>query len=289
MTNTQKSTYNYFESAPVDNAGLDPVQGFDIEVWAQDTVTGAIALFGRFQTITLSVRDATETYLCLGERMPTYLNGEIQIAWVLEQGLVDINFLNRTFGLSSMTRSNHISRGPRFQISFDVSAAELDIWTETGSSGRTQNTNASDLFGTTNTINSDWQFQGGYGGGTTNRLNNVQVPTTVRTQGRIELQRCKVDSISMGAMSGRRAAALRWEGVAEGWVSSINTLQTYRATNLSNQVNDLPPTAYQGFDQTQIAGAAAQGNTGQEGVIFAPGTVTSSSNVAVPPTVVNLY
>jgi hypothetical protein len=255
MALAPSSAYNYFEAAPVDNAGLDPIQGFDIEVWAQDTVTGKIALFGRFQTITLSVRDATETYLCLGERMPTYLNGEIQIAWVLEQGLVDINFLNRTFGLSQMTRANHISRGPRFQISFDVNAAELDLWSNAQSTSSTGNA----LRGTNNSWDSTQQFsKSSYGGGSTAGGLNPNVPDTVRTQGRIELQRCKVDSISMGAMSGRRAAAVRWEGVAEGWISGQPTVQGYKQTNLS-AINTGTPSAnaYSAYQDTAISATAS--------------------------------
>jgi len=55
--------------APVNNTGLDPLQGFDFEVWAQDVTSGGVAFFGRFQSLTLSVRDATETYLELGQRI----------------------------------------------------------------------------------------------------------------------------------------------------------------------------------------------------------------------------
>ena len=71
------STSPYFVKPNVNNAGIDPIQGYDIEVWAQydgnEPSSNNLALFGRFQTITLSIRDATETYLELGERIPTYL------------------------------------------------------------------------------------------------------------------------------------------------------------------------------------------------------------------------
>jgi hypothetical protein len=190
----------YFVKPNVNNAGLDPIQGYDIEVWIQyddetpSRVGDFTALIGRFQTLTLSVRDATETYLELGHRLPTYLNGEIQIAWVLEQGLIDMAFLQRTFGVGGMSRSDLLDRSPRFSISFDVNAHGLRD-------------------GNFTTIGNP------YDPVSTIRRNNPRTSAGLEreSQGRIELRRCKVDSISMGAMAGRRVAALRWEGVAEGW------------------------------------------------------------------------
>lgn len=210
------TTSPYFIKPNVNNAGIDPIQGYDIEVWAQyeeDGATGnnALALFGRFQTITLSIRDATETYLELGERIPTYLNGEIQIAWVLEQGLVDLRFLQRTFGVTEMNRSSLLDRSPRFQISFDTNARGL------------QASNAT--FGTP--YNPQNLIQ---------RINPAGLNNERSIRGRIELVRCKVDSVSMGAMAGRRVAALRWEGVSEGWLYHENSEQADTAL-VSNAVN----------------------------------------------------
>lgn len=98
---------------------------FDAEIYVQDVASGKIAWFGKFQSLTMSVRNATETYLELGQRIPTYLDGEIQIAWVLEQGLVDMAFIERTFGVRDVAREQYITRSPRFQIVFDANAAEL--------------------------------------------------------------------------------------------------------------------------------------------------------------------
>lgn len=207
------TTSPYFIKPNVNNAGIDPIQGYDIEVWAQyeegaPNNTGSnLALFGRFQTITLSIRDATETYLELGERIPTYLNGEIQIAWVLEQGLVDLRFLQRTFGVTQMNRSSLLDRSPRFQISFDVNARGLNA------------TNAT--FGTP--YNPQDLIQ---------KTNPTALTAERSIQGRIELVRCKVDSVSMGAMAGRRVAALRWEGVSEGWL--FNDESEQKDLNLIN-------------------------------------------------------
>ena len=224
--------YDYFEAAPVNNAGLDPIAGFDVEVWVQDSVTGQVAIFGRFQTITFSVRDATETYLELGMRIPTYLNGEIQIAWVLEQGLVDMNFLNRTFGVSAMARSGFLSRGPRFHITFDVDAWQLQAATASNMVPNeygefpTQSSNASSS--STSINNTSLLTSGGaaYAPKSSNSTRSTAgFEKQRRTVGRIELTRCKVDSVSMGAMAGRRVAAVRWEGVAEGWNTLASSVQ----------------------------------------------------------------
>ena len=211
------TTSPYFIKPNVNNAGIDPIQGYDIEVWAQyegnsnDTSGNNLALFGRFQTITLSIRDATETYLELGERLPTYLNGEIQIAWVLEQGLVDLRFIQRTFGVTEMNRSNLLDRSPRFQISFDVNARGLNA------------TNA--------TFGAPYDPQN-----LIQRPGPVALTSDRSIQGRIELVRCKVDSVSMGAMAGRRVAALRWEGVSEGWVYH-ETSQQANTSLITNVIN----------------------------------------------------
>lgn len=186
--------------APVNNMGIDPLQGFDFECWCQDVASGKIAWFGKFQSLTLSVRNATETYLELGQRVPTYLDGEIQIAWVLEQGLVDMAFIYRTFGVKDISRDQVIGRSPRFQITFDANAAEL---AQDASIDR----NANQILR--------------MGSQKYSLFNDNLYPEGSSTKGRAavgryEVLRCKVDSVSLGIMPGRRTAALRWEGVAEG-------------------------------------------------------------------------
>jgi hypothetical protein len=185
--------------APVNNCGLDPLSGFDFEVFVQDSFSGERAFFGKFQSLTLSVRNATETYLELGQRIPIYLDGEIQIAWVLEQGLVDMAFIARTFGVANISRCQYITRGPRFHVTFDANAVELSRslgdrdgpgTARQGINGAFDPKNRRDI--TSNDTNSR------------------------KAKGRYELMRCKPDSVSLGIMPGRRVAAVRWEGVAEG-------------------------------------------------------------------------
>jgi len=205
--------------APVNNAGIDPMQGFDFECWAQDTFSGNVAFFGRFQSLTVSIRDATETYLELGQRIPIYLNGEIQIAWVLEQGLVDMKFVVRTFGIENIRRDQVVARGPRFHIAFDANAADKVSQTvdasltdlSQGNTGLNSFTNTTFRQGASNPLFTTNLPQGG--------------PTN---EGRYEMMRCKVDSVSLGVMPGRRVAAVRWEGVAEGISYVAQSVQQFK-------------------------------------------------------------
>lgn len=246
------SSYNLQDSlycSPVNNTGQDPLQGFDFEVWVQDTCTGLLAWFGKFQSLTLSIRNATETYLELGQRIPIHLDGEIQIAWVLEQGMVDFNFVHRTFGVPALRRDSYITRGPRFQISFDVNAQELEYVNRKApeQTGRVGNGNfdrainqtpqpGTSPIATAKNVNqqslhrfgSDEYFAFGnnmYAGGNT---------YTAKAVGRYDVMRAKVDNVSMGLMPGRRVAALRWEGVAEGITFVDKSVQEFKTQRFEN-------------------------------------------------------
>lgn len=247
----------YNVTAPVNNAGLDPIQGFDIECWAQDSSTGKQVLFGRFQTITISVRNATETYLELGQRIPTYLDGEVQIAWVLEQGLLDMDFLTRTFGVTQMRRDKYVTRGPRFHISFDANAAEI----ESVNSGGNNRSDASVLARLGETFGGDlFSPNNGLYTPPPNTTPGVLGGGRAFAAGRIELMRCKVDSVSMGAMAGRRVVALRWEGVCEGYTTykgeSVQNFKTRRVQSVGLNSGTTDPAANVG----RAIGSAVGGN-----------------------------
>lgn len=171
--------------------------------------------------MTLSVRDATETYLELGQRIPIYLNGEIQIAWVLEQGLVDMAFVTRTFGVKNIRRDQLVSRGPRFHIAFDANASGRDNQTSEESVGNVPGAlrggvNVRDLGGNLNLFGGS-SLDGG--DAILNKPSN---------KGRYEMMRCKVDSVSLGIMPGRRVAAVRWEGVSEGISFEPESVQQFK-------------------------------------------------------------
>lgn len=228
--------------SPVNNAGIDPIQGFDFECWAQDTSTGQVAFFGRFQSLTVSIRDATETYLELGQRIPIYLNGEIQIAWVLEQGLVDMAFIVKTFGIENIRRDQTISRGPRFHIGFDANAADR-VSTDAQNVAPTRaelQKNATRSFGADSRVNG--LFSAERTNVVNGRLSNNDKYNTAQNQGRYEMMRCKVDSVSLGVMPGRRVAAVRWEGVSEGITYHLESIQTFKnnvgGTNGTGGVRD---------------------------------------------------
>jgi hypothetical protein len=215
--------------APVNNAGIDPIQGFDFECWAQDTHTGQVAFFGRFQSLTVSIRDATETYLELGQRIPIYLNGEIQIAWVLEQGLVDMAFIVKTFGIENIRRDQVIARGPRFHIGFDANAADrVSDANQNVSPIRTnlQSNNGLRAFGADSRQNG--LFNSERYKTVSGKLTDNAKYDEAQSQGRYEMMRCKVDSVSLGVMPGRRVAAVRWEGVSEGITYHLQSIQTFK-------------------------------------------------------------
>lgn len=258
---TNGFSYNLQDSlycSPVNNTGHDPIQGFDAEVWVQDVCTGLLAWFGKFQSITFSIRDATETYLELGQRIPIHLNGEIQIAWVLEQGMVDLNFVHRGFGVPALRRDSYITRGPRFQISFDVNSPELHLsggnnvaeLQANGMTGNRQldrtNSGTPSQLGTTTSNqyarNMKNQSMYRYGADEYFMPNiNYAIGQNLekgayypKAQGRYDLMRAKLDSVSMGAMAGRRVVALRWEGLAEGITFIPETTQQFKTRRFVN-------------------------------------------------------
>jgi hypothetical protein len=217
--------------SPVNNTGLDPLQGFDFHVWVQDVCTGKVAWFGLFQSLTLSIRDATETYLELGQRIPIHLNGEIQVAWVLEQGLVDMQFIQRTFGVDQLRRDMYITRGPRFQISFDAYAGELETFHKANVPGQLDRDQATGY-----RQGSDEYFtfqQSEYAGYNSSGQADARFGATA--QGRYDILRAKVDSVSLGIMPGRRVAAVRWEGVSEGIAFVRESIQKFKQAPLRKE------------------------------------------------------
>jgi hypothetical protein len=186
--------------------------------------------------LTVSIRDATETYLELGQRIPIYLNGEIQIAWVLEQGLVDMAFIVKTFGIENIRRDQVIARGPRFHIGFDANAADKVSTTAQNispskASLQTSGGSAVRALGADSTVNglfSDGLYAN-KNGPTSQKYN------TAHNAGRYEMMRCKVDSVSLGVMPGRRVAAVRWEGVSEGITYHLESIQTFKNQTVGEQ------------------------------------------------------
>jgi hypothetical protein len=184
--------------AAVNNALLDPLQGYDADVWAIDQATGNYTLVGRFTSIQVTIRNATEPYMEFNQRIPRYLDGEMQIGWVLERGMVDTRILQQTFGISALSRELRLNRMPRLQITFEINAQELDK-TPTGAGG--SYTTATGTYGNGELLISEPRE--GFG-------------LQRKASGQLMLTYCKIDSLTIGAMAGRSVIANRWEGLAEG-------------------------------------------------------------------------
>jgi len=166
---------------------LDPIQGFDVDVTFSPYQGGNTrVLVGRFTSILVRVVNVTETYLELSQRIPRHLDGEINIVWQCERGMLNMGVLEESFGFfagttasTSIGRNDKVKRAARFTISFSVNVKSDDF------------ANAI-MAGQNGQISSN----------------------STRTQ--YVLQYCKVDTMSFGATSGRNIVANQWQGTAEG-------------------------------------------------------------------------
>lgn len=215
--------------ASVNSFDLDPLQGQDAEVFFIDNATGLPAFFGHLQSFTFSVRDSTETYLTLGSRHPTYLSGEIQVAWVAEQAMVDVAMLARAVGQGEIGRHTFAGKSPKFTIALDFYAQDL-VTPNTAGAGANQNF---DVFNSFDGINVYTSEASRYEGVLRDRMKFNSGPNPngrALAKGRIEFLNCKWDSFSGGIMPGKRTVAQRLEGVAEGFRYVDETVQEYKNT-----------------------------------------------------------
>lgn len=102
-----------------------PVQGFDVSVM----IVGANGpeLVGEYQECEFSVKNETEEYLELNERIATILDGEIKIEGKVKRGWMSMDLLQRVFGASTMRRGTRIPASPRFVVAFSVDAPEKGL------------------------------------------------------------------------------------------------------------------------------------------------------------------
>lgn len=175
----------------VNNGRLQPLTGLDTVVYIQDQKTGNTIEFGEFTGFQYTIRNSTEPYMPLGSKTITYLDGEYQIGWVLEQGKINVEALPQLLGYNVISPIIRIGRSPRFQIIVEYNAKEL---VGTGVNNAVAAPGAGGL-----AVNS-----------TTEGNNRVAA-------GRYIFTMCKVDAFTSGAMAGRQAIADRIEGLAEGW------------------------------------------------------------------------
>lgn len=235
----------------INNAILDPLQGFDADVWILDQATGNNILVGRFTSFQLTVRNSTEPYLELNQRIPRYLDGEIQIGWVCERGLLDARILEQTFGFSSLSRELRLNRQPRFNITLQLNAKELD----SNSGGNQVEELKQGVLGNGELIiGTEDQYKGG------DPRNNY---AKRKSTGELQLQYCKLDSFTMGVMAGRSVIANRWEGLAEG-INFIDRVDVWAGTQ-ANANGVLQKDNYAANNIRSRLNGARLGNNGAAG------------------------
>lgn len=174
----------------LNNAIRDPLQGYDCDVWVVDQATGIQTLVGSFVSLQVIIRNSTEAYLELNQTVTRTLDGVWQFGWVMERGMIDTRILEQTWGISNIQREMRLGRMPRFMVTFDLNAPELN---ETANS------------------NNSLRPVGEVIVGTASKFANARKST-----GQYRLVNCKVDSLTMDFRAGQTVIANRWEGLAEG-------------------------------------------------------------------------
>lgn len=171
----------------------DPLQGYDIKVTATEHSGGNNAgesttkrLVGRFNSFMYRVVSQTEAYLTLDERIPRMLDGEVIVVWSLDQGLVNPNVVENTFGKKfadafAQGRGHLIPRQNRFLLKAEA--------------------------GKGTTIHADTPIgETGFNVGDGTDLPKYQA----------KLVFCRVDTLTFGISPGKAVAANSWQGTAEG-------------------------------------------------------------------------
>jgi hypothetical protein len=200
----------------LNNAIKDPLQGFDCDVWVVDQATGIQTLVGSFVSLQVIVRNSTEAYLEMNQTVTRTLDGVWQFGWVMERGMIDTRVLEQTWGVSNIQREMRLGRMPRFMVTFDLNAPELD---------ESQSVFANKKPASEVIVGSPSKFA-----------------TSRKSTGQYRMINCKVDSLTMDFRAGQTVVANRWEGLAEGitfidqsnvWAGVTNTnVNALQGTNL---------------------------------------------------------
>lgn len=201
----------------VNNATLDPIQGFHLNVYMNDMASGVPVMVGGFTSFQKTMRNATEAYMPFGRKTPRLLDGEFQYGWVLERGLLDARILEDCFGFNKVGAEFKADPTPRFVITVEINAPELH---ESGvHNDQTGNT------------------------GTAKTSNNKR-----SAKGKYQLLFAKIDSVTLGAMAGRNVVAVRLEGLCES-IRYTNNEVSIRTTR--NDPDSVARGNIQGFKPNQ--------------------------------------
>lgn len=205
-----------------DHGGPDPIQGYDVEIWVQrpDLVTsvynlyngrdmfdtnrtmGGMILLGQFTGIAVTIRTTVESYMEYDSRTPVYMDGEVQIQWRLEKGLVNMDVFKETFGTLLLGRRVSYNLLPRFNITFNVNTISYDQEQQAYVPELNQRVDyaADGLPGPGGTYSKGLQF-------------------SRKANGRFVLKNCKLDTFHLEATAGKQVVANSWSGVADEIVS----------------------------------------------------------------------
>lgn len=102
-----------------------PIQGFDVSV--QVIGPNGPELTGEYQECEFSVKNETEDYLELGERIAQILDGEVKIEGKIKRGWMSLTVLKSVFGSGTLRRGEKLPASPRFVITFSVNAPEKGL------------------------------------------------------------------------------------------------------------------------------------------------------------------
>lgn len=98
------------------------IQGYDCSV----LVVGPSGpeLVGEYQEVEFSIKEETDKYLPLGERISVILDGPIDIEGKLKRGHILLDSIERIWGQPSLKRGSRIPVSPRFTVVFSVNAPD---------------------------------------------------------------------------------------------------------------------------------------------------------------------
>lgn len=184
----------------------DPIQGHDCDVWIEDEGNpssnvgiGNKILLGSFNSAVITLRFSTEPYQTFKQRINRLLDGDIQIAFVLERGWIDTAVHAQTFGFLNIGRRFRINRSPRLTITLNVDSngelpSSFQEWYLPDESGK--------------------------------RV----------ADGRIVLKRAKMDSLHIAVSAGKQVGVNQWQGLAEGY-EVVGPYRAATETNLMPDVS----------------------------------------------------
>lgn len=174
---------------------LDPFQGYDISVSVVPYDSKDVKLEGAFTGFMCRIVNQTEAYLPLNQRIPRMLDGEVIVAWSLEQGHINDKWVAATYGtnfakaIKEGRGVNAIPRQRRFKIEMNTVTKHIDDVGEVS-------------------FNND---------GDTNNTNSKTIKAL-----KLTLHYCRVDTGSFGVVAGRRVAASSWQGTAQSISSALS-------------------------------------------------------------------